>query len=211
MPKRKAAEGSEESTKFAPGSEPTLRIRCKVTDSVSIEELNDLQDDFKFMSLENQAKLKKEMETVGFCEPISVWFNKGKYFVLNGHQRINVIKTMIADGWVVPDGTLPVNVVEADDKKEAKRLVMGLTSNYGTVSKKGYKRLLKEAGMSEDEGQSAFNFPDLVVADKAPAKKKKVEFTASDGEKLVTCPKCGAEFDPKDDAEEGEAEEGAEV
>lgn len=172
-----------------------------------IFDLQDLQGDFKTLEPENEAKLKKELITVGFCEPFTVAKLDGKLYLLNGHQRAKVLRKMTADGIVPKDLRFPCRVVPVKDKSEAVRICLALTSQYGTVTKKGLARLCKTAKVSLGEAQASFNFPDLslaalkdALAEEQGAKSEAQEAQKEAQSKKVKfqkCPKCGHTFDPK--------------
>lgn len=84
---------------------------------------------------------------LGFHQPITVWVWKNKKHIINGHQRLRTIKTMVEkEGFVIPP--LPVNYVKAKDWNEAKRKILALTSTYGRTKKEGLFNFLKDSELN---------------------------------------------------------------
>jgi len=71
----------------------------------------------------------------GFSFPFFVWRDKGKLWVLDGHQRDKTLKRLEQDGWKVP--LLPVDYIEAGNQKEAKEKIRSLG---GEVSESVYAK-----------------------------------------------------------------------
>ncbi len=137
-----------------------LKIKCQGATSVSIHKLLDFQGDLKVLSDENYEKFKSELLELGFSEPISVWKDpKGKLYILNGHQRRKTILNMLEEGILVPD--LPINLVEADDIKQAKKKVLALTSQFGELTQDGLLNFCEAADLNIDDILGEFNFPEV--------------------------------------------------
>lgn len=136
-----------------------IEIRCSGTECIAIERLTPFQGGLKTLSKENYEKLKKEILELGFSEPVSVWKNEDKLFILNGHQRVNTLLKMREDGFKIPD--LPVNYVEARDLKEAKKKILALTSQYGSMESQGLYEFMNESGLTIDEVSESFRFPEI--------------------------------------------------
>lgn len=64
-----------------------VEIKCKGSTELPLSKLNEFQGDLKELTPVNYEKFKAELLHLGFSEPISVWKNKEKYYILNGHQR----------------------------------------------------------------------------------------------------------------------------
>lgn len=143
-------------------SKQKLKIRCRGNGTLSIDLLTPLQGALKHLTEENYERLKKELSSDGFIEPISVWENPedAKLYILNGHQRVDALRRMRDDeGWVVPQ--IPVNMVEATTLKEAKRFILALASQYGTVSAKGVSSFIEGMDFSLEDFDKHFSMPEL--------------------------------------------------
>lgn len=120
-----------------------VSIKCTGAKNLALEDLNILQGNLKDLSEENYKKLKREILNHGFSEPPSVWFNEGKWWLLNGTQRTRVLTGMKAEGYFVPP--IPVSIIEADDITQAKEKVLALTSQYGEITDTGLYEFMNEA------------------------------------------------------------------
>ena len=115
----------------------TVEIKCKGFTDIALSNLFHFQGDLKSLSDENYEKLKNQILELGFSEPVSVWINKDKHYLLNGHQRCETLKRMENEGYKIP--SVPINIVEADDLKQAKLKVLSWTSTFGIMSNAGLK------------------------------------------------------------------------
>lgn len=169
----------------------TIEIKCEGRSLLPIEELKDFQGNLKTLSSENYAKLKEEILRHGFSEPVSVWKSDDRYYILNGHQRVKTLSMMRDDGYIIPD--VPVNFIKAKDKKEAKELVLALTSQFGEMTDEGLFEFSKEAGIDLEYLES-LRFPEIDLDRyKEDLETLDSEFEDSKPE-LHTCPSCGFEF-----------------
>lgn len=122
-----------------------ISIKCTGAKNLALEDLNILQGNLKDLSEENYNKLKREILNHGFSEPPSVWFNEGKWWLLNGTQRTRVLTGMKAEGYFIPP--IPVSIIEADDITQAKEKVLALTSQYGEITDTGLYEFMNESGI----------------------------------------------------------------
>lgn len=103
----------------------TITIACKAADTLPLEKLTVIQGDLKSLSDSNSEKLKSSIIKYGFSAPIFVWesgIKKPKYNILDGTQRVAVLKMLQKDGYKIPD--LPVVYISAKNKKEAMEIVV---------------------------------------------------------------------------------------
>jgi len=111
-----------------------IKIACKGSRLELLSKLEIIQGDLKDLSPENFAKLRKRIETKGFDAPFFVWQNK----ILDGTQRKRVLDAMLADGWSLPRGKVPVCDIEAENLDQAKDRLLGYVSQYGKVTDIGF-------------------------------------------------------------------------
>lgn len=155
-----------------------VQVAAQGAGALPVEHLSDFQGELKTLTDENYEKLKSEILTLGFSEPISVWKNKNRFYILNGHQRVKTLRRMQEDGYKIPK--IPVSFVEAKNVKEAKEKVLALTSQYGVMTTEGLAAFAKEAGLALDEIAGRYIFPEIDIADlDAAAKEAQAEL---DGE-----------------------------
>ena len=131
------------------------------TELVDWHELKAFQGNLKDLSKTNYERLKKTILKNRFSEPFSIWEDeKGVKHLLNGHQRLRCLFMMEQDGYEIPT-QLPVNFIKADNKKQAKALVLSLASQYGEVTEDGLYEFASEAEISFDEMKDTFHFPEI--------------------------------------------------
>jgi len=138
---------------------PRVKITCSGELLVPANDLIDFQGSLKNLSDENYRKLRNSIETHGFASPVLIWKNDGKSMILDGHQRLRVVKTMIAEGYECDP--LPVCVVEADSEYQAKNLVLSFVSQYGRVEDQGLYEFLTNSEISFDDFSNMFDIPNL--------------------------------------------------
>lgn len=136
-----------------------IDVKCKGSGVRDISQLESFQGELKVLSDENYNKLKKEILELGFCEPVTIWKNK----ILNGHQRVKTLTRMKDEGYDIPK--IPVNIVNAKDKKEAKKIILSLTSQFGKITNQGLYDFMKEAEIGLDEVMDSFSFSDVNMKD----------------------------------------------
>ena len=116
----------------------TIRIVCKGSRQERLDQLEIIQGELKELSSDNMAKLRKRIESKGFDAPFFVWRNK----ILDGTQRKKVLDAMMADGWILPEGKVPVCDIEAASLDQAKDRLLGYVSQYGHVTDSGLAAFL---------------------------------------------------------------------
>lgn len=189
-----------------------VKINCRGAGELSIDLLTPLQGNLKTLLEENFEKLRNVIAKEGITEPISIWEDpmSGQTMILNGHQRVHTLKRMRDDGWVVPQ--IPVNMVEAKDFNHAKRLVLQLTSQYGTINPESAFEFINELGVTAEELADTLNFADFDMTRfideyfSEPEDEDKIEVSAHDRARSEIdksevenfkhkCPRCSFEFD----------------
>jgi hypothetical protein len=142
-------------------SSKVVKIRCKGAGTIALKLLNPIQGNLKVLHEQNYEKLRNEIADDGFKEPISIWDDPktGKIYVLNGHQRLEVLTRMQGEGWKIPQ--IPVSFVEAKDMAEAKRSVLPLTSQYGVINPQTAFEYITELNVDADYVNKYLNFSDF--------------------------------------------------
>ena len=111
-------------------------IKCTGTDVIPFRQLKDFQGELKTITDDNLDKLKNSIIKNGFCAPVFVWKNKDKNYLIDGHQRLKALNSLFADGYIIPD--IPIVYITADNKKDAKRKLLYISSQYGQFTIDGY-------------------------------------------------------------------------
>jgi len=137
----------------------TIRVDVEEMRLLDLKDFAPFQGKLKELSKENYTKLRKQIETLGFSEPVSVWKNGTKTYILNGHQRLRTLQVMAGEGVDIPK--IPAVYVRAKDKAEAKRKVLALTSQFGNMTTEGLFEFATEAGIAFQELADNFRFPEI--------------------------------------------------
>jgi ParB-like chromosome segregation protein Spo0J len=139
-----------------------IRVACDVKDHLPLSEFTGLQGDLKHLEPTDAAKLRREILDTGFAFPIYVWKQRGKNYVLGGHQRLRVLRDLEAEGAEVPP--IPVVHVKAKNLEEAKRRVLQDVAQYGRVTEEGLHGFVKEMDMGLLELGERFTIPEIDMA-----------------------------------------------
>lgn len=137
-----------------------LLIKCAGAGYCDIDDMCDFQGDLKTLSKENYLKFKNELLELGFSEPISVWRSPDeKIYILNGHQRRRTLLNMRSEGILIPP--VPINFVDADDIKQAKKKVLALTSQWGEMTSDSLLDFCEKNDLEIKSILDEFRFPEL--------------------------------------------------
>lgn len=183
-----------------------IKITVRSAETVPLNSLEPFQGELKSLEPDRYEKLKSVILKMGFSFAVHIWRNGGKNFIIDGHQRIKCVKTMVEkEGYACPP--IPVNLVEAKDFTEAKKKVLAGASQYGTVQQQGLYDFMKESGIDFEDLNASFDFPDVDFDDfkigffEAPPPKDSTGSTdlshMGDSKLVHKCPRCGFEFDGK--------------
>lgn len=127
-----------------------IKINCKGTHYISLNELNVLQDtkDFclKELSKVNFDKLRKRIEKKGFWFPFFVWHCKkeDKWYYTDGTQRHKVLLWMQESGQYKLPEKFPAVEIFAKDKKEAAEAILTQSTSFGKITDEGLYGFLNE-------------------------------------------------------------------
>lgn len=179
-----------------------IEIACKGADALPYHKLTPFQSELKTLSKDHAERLKHQIVNTGFSAPIFVWANDGKNWILDGHQRVRVIRKMVEqDGYTCPP--LPVVWVEAVTKEMAYRKLLSIASQYGKIEGEGLHDFMEQAGMGAEDMDS-FNFteinPEEFVEEYFPDQDPESDPPGEPDPPTDPpgpehkCPKCGHEF-----------------
>lgn len=113
-----------------------VEIKCSGDQFLPLSALSNFQGKLKTLSDVNYNKLRKQIEENGFIVPFFVWQSGEKNYILDGHQRESVLTRMQADGIELPE-KYPVVYVHADNRKDAKKKLLAINSQYGKMTQSG--------------------------------------------------------------------------
>ncbi len=186
----------------------TINIVVQGALSLPLSDLQPLQGNLKDLSDENKAKLRNEIIETGFAFTPHVWLDPSdnKYYLLDGHQRTSVLKSLADDGYAIPP--IPVSIIEANSRQEAMRRILQASSQYGEMTAQGLYDFVIKNDFQFDDVKSAFDFPNIDMEkfsnffetpiddgdEEAPKNGSKELSEESFSHLQHTCPKCGFEF-----------------
>ena len=127
-----------------------IQIKCDTKDSLPLNALTELQGELKTLSKENAEKLKKQIRENGFIVPFFVWRDKDVNYILDGHQRKDVLLQMEADGEELPS-RFPVVYVQSDNEKDAKKKLLAINSQYGKMTEESLFNFMEEVDFQFDD------------------------------------------------------------
>ena len=139
--------------------EKTVKITCEGAELTAISTLCEFQGELKSLSDSNYYKLRKQILELGFSFPFHVWKNDNVNFLLDGHQRLRTLRKMESEGWTIP--LLPINIIYASDRSEAKRKLLAAASQYGKVERQGLYEFMSDAELPFNDLDVNFSFPEI--------------------------------------------------
>ncbi|GAB3164812.1 ParB N-terminal domain-containing protein [Telluribacter humicola] len=173
-----------------------LTIDQKLLDSLPtlrLSEMEWLQGKLKELLPNERQKLKESLEKRGFKVPFFIWQDGQYNWIVDGHQRHLLLSE---EGFA--ETAFPVVFVQAATLKEAKELVLLISSRYGTESKDGFAEFM--AGLDAEfiklattfDGLLDLDIPDdLDIIEEDPKETKELD---DDIETKHRCPECGYEW-----------------
>jgi len=167
-----------------------IKINVKGCKTKPISDFKSFQGNLKTLSKEAQKKLEQSIIRNGFNAPIFVWAEND--YILDGHQRINAIQSLIKQGYTLEDNQLPYIEIEAETKKQAAEMVLSYNSQYGEITSDGMLSFLEEFNLEIPELESFTNINlDFEKLNEIILEK---EITEDDLKSKSKCPKCGFEW-----------------
>ena len=108
-------------------------LKTATTDEFFSWEFNTLKEDKD----RNIKKLKNNIIKSGLDFPAIVWVNKNKVFVIDGKSRRIAIEEMLDEGYSFDEG-IPYVTIFAENKNEAKKKALSVSSQFSKVSKDSF-------------------------------------------------------------------------
>lgn len=142
----------------------TIKVAVEAKKTLPLGKLEPFQQDIKTLSKEQYEKLRTNILKNGFSFAVHVWQNKGKNYIIDGHQRIFAVKQLVdIEGYEMPP--VPVAVVKAASFKEAKRKVLAGASLYGRVNQTALQEFLESNELDFESVVAQFDLPDINFGD----------------------------------------------
>jgi len=132
---------------------------CNASTHLEIEKIESLQGSLKTITDARKQKLKNSLIQNGFIDPLRIWEVSGKYYSLDGVHRKDAIIDLKKNGIdvdgkhfdvIVPD-KFPVVHCYPKNKKEAKKWILAMSSEYAKITEEGLYDFLDEAEIEIEE------------------------------------------------------------
>lgn len=135
--------------------------------------LEDIQGGLKTLAPTNYKKLLKSIKERGLLSPFFVWLNpdNNKKYLIDGNQRKRVFTLEGVEPFEVPYILVPgVNLTEA------KQNLLSITSQFGTITEKGFDDYIFNLDIPKEWIDHTVNFDALhkTIIDELPASLKSV-------------------------------------
>ena len=177
----------------------TLKIASTLSafPTIDYRTLNAFQGDLKELKEVEYRKLKLNLFGDGdipqneFFVPLMVWFEPKtkKPYILDGHQRINVIKSCNGEPYELPYIEIP-----AKNKVEAKKKLALVNSQYGRITRDGWDSFMHDVDTDWLRGMTtleAFTLPPIEgfgkdfepaeIANNSSANNEEIDYSMLDG------------------------------
>lgn len=142
----------------------TIRIAVEAKQTVPLTQLVPFQEDIKTISKESYERARESILENGFCFAVHVWKNKGKNYIIDGHQRVFALTQLVEhEGYKCPP--LPVALVKAKTFQEAKMKVLAGVSLYGQINELNLEKYLKGNKIDLSKLAAQFEFPNLDITE----------------------------------------------
>ena len=107
-----------------------IQIKAAGAGMLSFDMILGFQGKLKKRSKENLMKLCERIFSIGFIAPFFLWDDNGMYRCLDGHGRIEALTAIKKAGVSLPP-EFPVDYIQAANEKEAREILLSITSQYG--------------------------------------------------------------------------------
>lgn len=149
-----------------------------------------IQGDLKELSQSEYLKLRKEILKNRFNDPFQIWKDDGALKIISGTQRKKTLLQMREEGYVV--SKVPCLIVQADNEKQAREMLLERASAYGKVTPEGLFEFMSESDLEIKDLKESFRFPEVDL-DKMNEQFNE-DMEEKKDKKPLTCPNCNYEF-----------------
>lgn len=134
-----------------------IKITCQAGDMMSVDDLSNFQGNLKEIDSESFAKLKQSIIKYGFSFPIFVWGSK----ILDGHQRLAAVKSLLSEGYEIDGRMLPVDHIEADSEQQAAEKLLLINSRYAKMSQSGFDAFISDFEIDLSDFSGLLEIPEI--------------------------------------------------
>ena len=174
---------------------PTITIACQGADVKSIDELIEFQGNLKSLSKEDFEKLRNSILKYGISFAIQVWIDPDKKCnIIDGHQTLRVLLHLRdKEGYEIP--LVPLDYIEAKDKKEAKEKILLRIAQYGKTTCDSMYEFMIENSITIQELKTDYRIPDINFGTLEIGYFKEKDFEEpKKGQREIECPFCKGKF-----------------
>jgi hypothetical protein len=119
-----------------------IEIKCNGSCNITLDELNDFQEDLKILTDDRKQVLKDSILKYGFSFPFIIWKDEqSKIWINDGHQRNKVLIEMRSEGYELPND-FPACEIFAKDKKEAAEKILAQSNLIGKFAEDGLQNFI---------------------------------------------------------------------
>jgi len=173
----------------------TIKNKIEGFGEVDLDTLLETQGNLKVLTEEGEDKLRANIKTNGWDSVFYVWRQKTKagekLHVLDGHQRITVLKKLREEGVTLPP--LHAVFIEAKTLAQARKIATSYMSQFGDFTVEGIREYLVPLGMAD-----AVQIRGSVIELEREEIDLEGLFEDHDEKhevKYIVCPECGHEFE----------------
>lgn len=122
-----------------------IKVNCKAADTLKLTEMKPFQGKLKKRTPQDIDALKKSLMDEGMMMPFVIWRKPGDtetgtdMYLLDGHGRKEALVQLAVDDPELLEFQWPVIYVDAEDEDAARKALLQITSQYGKITKIGYK------------------------------------------------------------------------
>lgn len=138
-----------------------IQIKAEGAKRLPVDQLVIIQGNLKELSETNYTKLHDLIVSKGFDSPIQIWeAPDGTKQILDGTQRLRVLLKLKEEGYTIPD--IPIDIIYAENKKDAKERLLSKVSIYGKVTEEGlYEFTNEEDSIIEPDFAELLDIPGI--------------------------------------------------
>ena len=122
-----------------------IKNKVDTKDFLKLEDLKIFQWDFKKQNNDDEiSDLASAILRDWFSCPISVRNDWKNNFILDWHQRLKALKKLAEANHFLDDNLIPIISIKANNKKDAKKILLANNTTYSTIDWKEYTLFVEE-------------------------------------------------------------------
>jgi hypothetical protein len=142
--------------------------------------------------------LLRSFQDDGFIVPVALWQRGDNQFtLLDGHQRLRVL-TQEKIEFENTGFMIPFFLIEADNEIDARKKLLKISSQYGTITIEGFDEFTAEIPDWEPMEYTTFDALSWMNGSEQKFENKEIDpEELIDKEHVITCPRCKFQFEKK--------------